>query len=125
VATLVSNYVTEHRNARKLVTCFKVNMAALNVLAPVIEWLGSQKGKEKLIIDGYSFTNKGKGKAANAPNVRYWACETNGCAVKAKTDGNLLLTLTGLNNPPDHGHPNNIQQVADLKLKVGPNLQQY
>ena len=41
----------------------KVNMAALNVLAPVIEWLGSQRGKEKLIIDGYSFTNKGKGKA--------------------------------------------------------------
>ena len=58
-------------------------MAAGNV-----EWINSQKGKQKLICDEYLFEAYGKGKATAGPNVRYWTCATKGCVVRAKTDGN-------------------------------------
>lgn len=88
-------------------------MAASNVQRIV-----SQKGKEKLVIDEYTFICNGKGKSISAPNVRYWSCQANGCAVKAKTSGNQLVDMTGVTNPPDHGHVNDVQLVSDLHLKV-------
>jgi FLYWCH zinc finger domain len=60
--------------------------------APNVQWILSQKGKEKLVIDDYTFICNGKGKTISAPNVRYWSCQANGCAVKAKTSGNQLAS---------------------------------
>lgn len=90
----------------------------IKMAAPILQWIVSQKGKEKLIIDDYTFICNGKGKTMSAPNVRYWSCQANGCAVKAKTSGNQLVDLTGVTNPPDHGHVNDVQLVSDLHLKV-------
>ena len=61
-------------------------MAAGNV-----EWIDSQKGKQKLICDEYVFEAYGKGKATAGPNVRYWTCATKGCVVRAKSDGNAVM----------------------------------
>ena len=90
----------------------------IKMAAPILQWIVSQKGKEKFIIDDYTFICNGKGKTMSAPNVRYWSCQATGCAVKAKTSGNQLVDLTGVTNPPDHGHVNDVQLVSDLHLKV-------
>lgn len=88
-------------------------MAAGNV-----EWIESQKGKQKLICDEYLFEAYGKGKATAGPNVRYWTCATKGCVVRAKTDGNAVIYVQGQMNPGDHGHVNNSKEINDMKLKV-------
>lgn len=88
--------------------------------APVarnIEWVVSQKGNEKLIVNGYLFTLNGKGKNANQPNVRYWVCAASGCTVKAKSDGNILTELRGTVNEA-HAHVNDSQQIGNIRLKV-------
>ena len=59
-------------------------MANLNV-----EWITSERGGSKLIIDNYLFESNGKGKT---PGVRYWTCATSNCPVSAKTNGNNVLT---------------------------------
>ena len=86
--------------------------------APNVEWITSQKGKPQLVVDGYMFTCNGKGKAVN---VRYWVCAS-GCSARAKTEGNRLVELNGVVNPPDHGHVNDTATLMNVKLKVCINL---
>jgi len=81
--------------------------------AQAVEWLVSRKGKCKLVVDGYAFQFSGKGKAPNVLNVRYWICSSSGCTIKARTQGNILSGIVLA-----HGHVNDVQHVADLKLKV-------
>ena len=40
-----------------------------------VEWIVSQKGNEKLVVDHYLFICNGKGKSGHV-NVRYWSCNT-------------------------------------------------
>lgn len=80
-----------------------------------VKWIKSTKGNDQLVVDDYIYHCNGKGKAGA---VKYWICSTPGCRVNAKTQGNNLLSLTGIVNPPDHGHANNSELISDLKLKV-------
>ena len=82
-----------------------------------VEWLVSQKGNEKLVVDHYLFICNGKGKPGHA-NVRYWSCNTNGCNVRPKRNGNNLVDLMGVVNPPDSGDANDHDRVNDLTFKV-------
>lgn len=84
----------------------------------VIEWLDSQKGQPLLSIDGYLFTNSGKGRTAG---VRYWKCaafKTHNCLVSAKSDGANVTNLSGIQNAPDHGHVNDAAQTKNLEVRV-------
>jgi hypothetical protein len=83
-----------------------------------IEWLESQKGQPLLSIDGYFFTNSGKGRTAG---VRYWKCsafKTHNCLVSAKTDDVDVTNLSGVQNAPDHGHVNDAAQTKSLEVRV-------
>lgn len=83
-----------------------------------VKWLESQKGNPLLSIDGFVFTNVGKGKTAG---VTYWRCagfKTSNCGVTAKTVGRNVVTLSGVPNPPDHGHINDSCQIATVNFKV-------
>lgn len=81
---------------------------------PTVEWITSQKGKKKLVVDAYLFESNGKGKT---PNVKYWNCLTSGCKVNAKTNGDNLTDIKGTVDG-DHGHANHSVKLAGLKLKV-------
>ena len=70
------------------------------------------------MIDENIFSSNGKGKAMTSPNTRYWICSNNGCNVRAKTDANVLVDVTGTNNLSDHGHVNHKQQISDMTVKV-------
>jgi hypothetical protein len=78
------------------------------------EWITSERGKSKLIIDNYLFESNGKGKI---PGSRYWTCATSSCPISAKTIGNNVIDVGGPVNG-DHGHVNDITTIASLKLKV-------
>jgi len=78
-----------------------------------VEWLTSQRGRDKLILDGYEFVFSGKGKRPNPLNVCYWVCTSSGCGIKVKTEGNVFNGVAMA-----HVHVNSSQRVADLKLKV-------
>ena len=80
-----------------------------------IQWTKSSKGHDQLVVDDYIFNNNGKGKT---PGVMYWICSSPGCMVRSKTDGNQVITVTGLANPPDHGHMNNKDDLFVDSLKV-------
>jgi hypothetical protein len=80
-----------------------------------VQWVKSSKGNDQLVIDDYIFSKNGKGKAYG---VLYWICSTPGCKVNAKTLGNELVSVTGIVNPPDHGHINNSGIISALNLKV-------
>ena len=83
-----------------------------------VEWLESQKGRPLLSVDGYLFTNSGNGKSAG---VRYWKCmgfKTSNCGVSAKTLGQNLVQLSGVLNPPDHGHMNDSALLKTITFKV-------
>ena len=79
-----------------------------------VDWITSQKGRSKLIVDDYLYESNGKGKV---PGVRYWTCATTSCPVSAKTNGNNLIDIRGAVNG-DHGHVNDTTAIASLKLKV-------
>lgn len=79
-----------------------------------VEWITSERGRTKLIIDNYLFESNGKGKT---PGVRYWTCATCNCPVSAKTNGNNVTDIRGAING-DHGHVNDTAAIASLKLKV-------
>jgi hypothetical protein len=79
-----------------------------------VEWITSQKGRSKLSIDNYLFESNGKGKV---PGIRYWTCATSNCPVSAKTNGTNLIDISGAVNG-DHGHVNDVTEIANLKLKV-------
>jgi FLYWCH zinc finger domain len=85
--------------------------------APNVEWLKSRRLKQQLTVDGYIFRNNGAGKDATQPNVLYWVCATSGCLVRAKTDGDTLISVSGAINQ-DHGHANNTQEIANMRLTV-------
>jgi hypothetical protein len=95
-----------------------------NVIMAVqnVEWISSERERSKLVVDSYLYQMNGKGKLAQAPNVRYWVCASSGCSVRAKTDGNIVVQVTGTVNPADHGHVNDRQEIADIKLKVRQTL---
>lgn len=95
---------------RKLLT---QKMAALHN----VQWLTSNKGQPLLVIDDYIFKDAGKGKSQHAPNVRYWVCKQR-CGVKAKTDGQNLITVEGIVNRPDHGHVSDSIEIKNRNLKV-------
>lgn len=80
-----------------------------------VQWVKSQKGKDKLIVDDYMFESNGKGKAAG---VTYWTCSYAGCKVNAKTEFNQLVKVNGITNPPDHGHIKDTAQINGLQLTV-------
>jgi len=80
-----------------------------------VKWIKSTKGKDQLVVDDFIFSCNGKGKEVG---VRYWICSSPNCKVNAKTDGNQLVRLTGIVNPPDHGHINNSETLTALNLKV-------
>ena len=80
-----------------------------------IRWTASSKGNDQLIVDEYILHTNGKGKT---PGVAYWICSSPGCSVKAKTHGNHLVSVTGVVNPPDHGHINNNSTLDDSNLTV-------
>jgi FLYWCH zinc finger domain len=82
-----------------------------------VQWLTSNKGKPLLIVDDYIFKDAGKGKLQHAPNTRYWVCKHR-CGVKAKSDGQNLVSVEGLVNWPDHGHVNDSIEIKDRNLKV-------
>lgn len=82
-----------------------------------VQWLTSNKGTPMLVIDDYIFKDMGKGKSVSAPNVRYWACK-HGCGVKAKTEGQNLLHVEGLQHAEDHGHVNDSSELKDRSFKV-------
>jgi len=84
-----------------------------------VQWISSQKGQSQLVIDSYMFQSNGKGRGGN--NVRYWKCADKGCDVTARTDGNNVLEVKGLVNPPDHGHPNNVTQLQQHHRMVRKN----
>ena len=77
-----------------------------------MERLVSQKGNAKLVVDHYLFICNGKRKPGHA-NVRYWSCNTNGCNVRPKRNGNNLVDLMGVVNPPDSGDANDHDRVND------------
>lgn len=81
---------------------------------PNVEWINSQKGRSKLIVDNYLFESNGKGKV---PGVRYWTCATSNCRVSAKTNGNNLVDIQGSANG-NHDHVDDTAAIANLKLKV-------
>jgi hypothetical protein len=57
-----------------------------------VSWIKSTKGNDQLVVDDFTFTCNGKGKQAG---VKYWICSEPGCKVKAKTNGNQLISLNG------------------------------
>ena len=79
-----------------------------------VEWITSERGKSKLIIDNYLFESNGKGKI---PGTRYWTCATSSCPISAKTIGNNVIDVQVPVNG-DHGHFNDITTIASFKLKV-------
>ena len=87
--------------------------------APNVQWVVSTKGKDQLTVNGYIFQSSGKcaTPGPNGGHIRYWACATRVCRVRATTEANALQDVRGTVNN-DHGHANNIQQIADVRLKV-------
>lgn len=93
-------------------------MAAANRQFNDVKWLRSQKGKDILTVDDYLFDICGNGKA---DGVRYWKCSNfkmSNCAVKAKTVGAVLTSITGIDNPPDHGHANDAERIRSQNFKI-------
>ena len=80
-----------------------------------VQWTKSSKGHDQLVVDDYIFFKNGKGKT---PGVIYWICSSPGCRVNAKTHVNQLVSVTGVVNPPDHGHVNNHYILSALNLKA-------
>jgi hypothetical protein len=80
-----------------------------------VEWISSERGQPKLVIDDYMFVSNGKGRT---PGSRYWKCSFKGCQVTAKTIGNNVMGLQGIMNHPDHGHVNDGIEVKNVELKV-------
>jgi hypothetical protein len=80
-----------------------------------VEWVKSQRGKDKLVVDEYLFESNGKGKSAG---VVYWICANVCCKVNAKTVDRQLVEIKGLINPGDHGHANDKAVIASMKLQV-------
>jgi hypothetical protein len=80
-----------------------------------VTWIKSTKGGNQLVVDGYVFHCNGKGKVAG---VKYWICSSPNCKVNAKTNGNQLVSLHGVINPPDHGHVNKSALLASVNLQV-------
>lgn len=80
-----------------------------------VTWIKSQKGQDQLVVDDFIFVVNGKGRD---PGVRYWCCKTTGCVVTAKTDGQRLIEMKQLPNPPDHGHINHNAELQNIELKV-------
>jgi len=89
--------------------------------APNVEWIVSQKGKDWLTVNEYLFQSNGKGRQVD---VHYWTCSTSGCIVRARTDGRVLVEVVGTVND-DHGHVNDSQQIANMRLKVNWNVLVY
>ena len=88
----------------------------------VIEWLDSQKGQPLLSIDGYLFTNSGKGRTAG---VRYWKCaalKTHDCLVSAKSDGANVTNLSGIQNAPDYRHVKRVTSLIVGRFTVATNV---
>ena len=85
------------------------------VIPQNVEWLDSQKDLPLLSVDGYLFSNSGKRKTAA---VQYWKCKTSGCSVTAKTMWRNLITLTGVTNPPRHGHVDNSARIETVTFTV-------
>lgn len=80
-----------------------------------VQWTKSSKGHDQLVVDNYIFFKNGKGKT---PGVMYWICSSPGCRVSTKTHVNQLVSVSGVVNPPDHGHIDNCDTLSALNLKV-------
>jgi hypothetical protein len=80
-----------------------------------VQWTTSSKGQNQLVVDDYIFFKNGKGKI---PGFIYWICSSPGCKVNAKTNGNQLVSVTNIVNPPDHGHVNSNSYLSALNSKV-------
>ena len=93
-------------------------MATANQQFNDVKWLSSQKGKYILSVDDYLFDICGNGKT---PGVRYWKCsnlKTTNCTVTAQTVDAVLISVNGIDNPPDHGHANDAERIPRLNFKV-------
>ena len=83
-----------------------------------IKWLTSQKGQRQLVVDNYIYKNNEKGKDRGTV---YWVCSSkrsSGCQATAQTNVDHLNWIHEVDNPPDHGHPNDYAEISSRQLKV-------